>query len=62
MVKAELLPYEQQATRQAVWAYQRKIDLLLYAAITTWVDIAFAVSQLARFLTNSSPEHHVTVD
>src|SRR5215471_11487414 len=62
MIKAELLPYKQRATRQAVRVYQRKIGSLLYAAVTTRVDIAFAVSRLARFLTNPSPEHHAAAD
>jgi uncharacterized protein YacL (UPF0231 family) len=35
---------------------------LLYAAVTTRIDIAFAVSRLARFLTNPSPEHHAAAD
>jgi hypothetical protein len=34
----------------------------LYAAVATRVDIAFAVSRLARFLTNPSPEHHAAAD
>ena len=62
MIKAELLPYQQRASGQAIRAYQRKIGSLLYAAVTTRVDIAFAVSRLARFLTNPSPEHHAAAD
>src|SRR5215469_9158488 len=62
MIKVELLPYQQRASGQAVRAYQRKIGSLLYAAVTTRVDIAFAVSRLARFLTNPSPEHHAAAD
>ena len=30
--------------------------------MTTRIDIAFAVSRLARFLTNPSPEHHAAAD
>ena len=62
MTKAELLPYDQIATRRSIRAYQRKIGSLLYAAVTTRIDIAFAVSRLARFLTNPSPEHHAATD
>jgi len=35
---------------------------MLYAAVTTRIDIAFAVSRLAQFLTNPSPEHHAAAD
>ena len=62
MTKTELFPYEHRASRQIVRAYQRKIGSLLYAAVTTRIDIAFAVSRLARFLTNPSPEHHAAAD
>src|SRR5215471_20036422 len=62
MVKTKLLLYKQRATRQAIQVYQRKIGSLLYAAVTTQVDIAFAVSRLARFLTNPSPKHHAAAD
>ena len=62
MTKAELLPYTERATLKAIRAYQRKVGSLLYAAVTTRIDIAFAVSRLARFLTNPSPEHHVAAD
>ena len=55
MTKTELFPYEHRASRQIVRAYQRKIGSLLYAAVTTWIDIA-------RFLTNPSPEHHAAAD
>src|SRR4029077_18418098 len=65
MYRAELLPYEGHATRQStnrINRYQRKIGFILYAAVTTRIDIAFAVSRLARFLTNPSPEHHAAAD
>src|SRR6266480_7979418 len=61
-MKVELFPYDKQASRQAVQAYQRKVRSVLYAAVTTQIDIAFAVSRLTRFLTNSSPEHHAAAD
>ena len=62
MTKTELFPYEHRASSQIVRAYQRKIGSLLYAAVTNRIDIAFAVSRLARFLTNPSPEHHAAAD
>jgi hypothetical protein len=65
MHRAELLPYEGHATRQStnrINRYQRKIGSILYAAVTTRIDIAFAVSRLARFLTNPSPEHCAAAD
>jgi hypothetical protein len=31
-------------------------------AVLARIDIAFAVSRLARFLTNPSPEHHAAAD
>ena len=62
MHRVELLPYEGQATRQSINRYQRKVGSLLYAAVTTRIDIAFAVSRLARFLINPSPEHHAAAD
>jgi Reverse transcriptase (RNA-dependent DNA polymerase) len=62
MAKVELFPYEGRASREAVRSYQRKIGSMLYAAVTTRIDIAFAVSRLARFLTNPSPGHHAAAD
>ena len=44
--------------RKSIQVYQQKIESLLYAAVTIQIDIAFATSQLARFLMNSSSEHH----
>ncbi|KAF7173426.1 hypothetical protein CNMCM6106_007498 [Aspergillus hiratsukae] len=61
MIKAELL-HKERASGQTVRKYQRKIGSLLYAAVTTRIDIAFAVSRLARFLTNPGPEHHDAAD
>lgn len=34
----------------------------MYAAVNTRLDIAFAVSRLARFLTNPGPTHHQAAD
>jgi hypothetical protein len=58
----ELLPYEHQALPHIVNRYQKKVGSLLYAAVTTRVDVAFATSRLARFLTNPGPQHHAAAD
>jgi len=65
MNESELLPSPQSLTkagRASVLLYQRKTGSLLYAAITTRPDIAFAVSRLARFNQNPSDEHHSAAD
>lgn len=62
MEKKELLPYEKIAIRAAIHSYQRKVGSLMYAAVCIRPDIAFAVSRLSRFLTNSRPEHHEAAD
>lgn len=48
---------EGQSTIQAIHLYQQKIGSALFAAITTRLDIAFAVSKLAQFSLNPSPQH-----
>ena len=58
MSPVELLPFEGMASTRDVRLYQRKIGSLLYAAVTTRPDVAFATSRLARFLTNPGPTHH----
>ena len=42
--------------------YQRKVGSLLYAAVTTRPNVAFAVSRLARFNINPGPQHHDAAD
>jgi hypothetical protein len=58
MRNKELLPYEGHAAHSSIQQYQRKIGSILYAAVITRVDIAFAASRLARFNMNPGPEHH----
>jgi hypothetical protein len=58
MRNIELLPYKGQASLTSINYYQRKIRSLLYAAVITRPDIAFATSRLARFNINPSPEHY----
>ncbi len=42
--------------------YQRKIGGILFAAITTRPDIAFAASRLSRFNRNPGEIHHKAAD
>ena len=58
MTKEELLPNEDIANHERIMKYQRKIGSLLYAAVITQPDIAFAVSRLSRFITNPGTKHH----
>jgi hypothetical protein len=62
MTKEELMPYKDVSTLQSKYQYQRKVGSLMYAAVNTRPDIAFAVSRLARFLTNPGPVHHNAAD
>jgi hypothetical protein len=62
MIREELKPHQGRATHAEINLYQRKIGSLLYAAVTTRPDIAFATSRLSRFLTNPSPKHHAAAD
>lgn len=62
MTETELLLSQEKADRPSVMKYQRKMGSLLYAAVTTRPDIAFAVSRLARFNQNPSEEHQQAVD
>ncbi|KAL6152339.1 hypothetical protein ACJQWK_04811 [Exserohilum turcicum] len=59
---AELKPRDGLATPPEINKYQRKIGSLLYAAVNTRPDIAFATSRLARFLSNPSQEHQRAAD
>jgi hypothetical protein len=54
----ELLPNQKHASPAKIQNYQRKIGLLLFAAIFTRPNIAFAISRLAKFLNNSSLAYH----
>lgn len=62
MNREELLPFTERAPNHVINRYQKKIGSLLYAAVTTRVGIAFAVSRLARFMTNPGPQHHAAAD
>lgn len=58
MTTAELLPYDGTASYTSIAQYQRMVGSILYAAIITRPDVAFACSRLARFNTNPGPLHH----
>jgi len=62
MSSVELLPREGIASAFEISRYQRKIGSVLYAAVNTRPDIAFAASRLARFLTNPGPAHQTAAD
>jgi hypothetical protein len=58
MSSNELLPNQKHASPAKIQNYQRKIGLLLFAAIFTRPDIAFAISRLAKFLNNPSSAYY----
>jgi len=62
MAAVELLPREGLASKAEINRFQRKIGSILYAAVTTRPDIAFASSRLSRFLSNPSDEHQNAAD
>jgi hypothetical protein len=62
MRREELWPYNERASLSSIRRYQRKIGSILYAAVITRPDVAFAASRLARFNANPGPEHHAAAD
>lgn len=62
MRREELVPYAERATLASIRRYQRKVGSILYAAVITRPDVAFAASRLARFNANPGPEHHEAAD
>jgi hypothetical protein len=62
MIQEELLPYEEIASPGSVNLYQRKVGTIMYAAVMTRPDVAFAASRLARFNQNPGPQHHQAAD
>jgi hypothetical protein len=58
----ELLSNQKHASSAKIQNYQRKIGLLLFAAIFIRPNIAFAISQLARFLNNPSLAYYKAAD
>lgn len=62
MTTAKLQPNEGRAMIAEIRSYQRKIGSILYIAVITRPDVAFAVSQLARYNQNPSLKHHKAAD
>ncbi|RYP32481.1 hypothetical protein DL768_011137 [Monosporascus sp. mg162] len=62
ITSVELLPNPDLAHPGSVNKYQKKIGSILYVAVNTRPDIAFAVSRLARFNLNPSDAHHKAAD
>ncbi|KID83900.1 polyprotein [Metarhizium guizhouense ARSEF 977] len=58
----ELLKSETQATKKSIEVYQQKVGSILFAAVSTRPDIAFAVSRLARHNLNPSDVYHRAAD
>jgi hypothetical protein len=58
----ELLKSETQATKKSIEVYQQKVGSILFAAISTRPDVAFAVSRLSRHNLNPSDVHHRAAD
>jgi hypothetical protein len=50
----KLLPNQKHALPAKMQSYQRKIGSLLFAAIFIWLNIAFAILRLTKFLNNFS--------
>ncbi|PFH56372.1 hypothetical protein XA68_16605 [Ophiocordyceps unilateralis] len=50
-------PRETTASKDEVKTYQRLIGSILYAAIITRPDTAFAAAKLSQFLSNPAPQH-----
>ena len=61
---AELLPLseDEEVSDASRTLYQRKVGSLLFAAIATRPDIAFAVSRLSRFNQRLGRKHHEAAD
>src|SRR4029077_4128853 len=64
MVEEELLPLppDKEVDEADRTLYQRKVGSLLFAAISTRPDIAFAVARLSRFNQRPGKEHHEAAD
>jgi hypothetical protein len=58
----ELNKHERQAQPSRIKRYQEKVGSVLYAAIMTRPDVAYAAALLSQFLTNPGPEHMDAID
>ena len=57
MTSTELMPFEGKTPFPQITDYQRKTGTILYAAVITRPDVAFACSRLTRFNLNPGPQH-----
>ncbi|KAL0944848.1 reverse transcriptase domain protein [Colletotrichum truncatum] len=57
-----LEPNSGTATKAEVKEFQEKVGSVLYTAIMVRPDVAFAVAQLSRYLTNPSPKHLAAIN
>ena len=62
MITEELFPSTSQASKQETHRYLQKVGSILFAAISTRPDIAFAVSRLARHNQNPNESHQKAAD
>jgi hypothetical protein len=62
MKREDLLAYNKRASLLSIRRYQRKVGSILYAAVITRPDVAFAAARLARFNANPGPQHHAAAD
>jgi hypothetical protein len=58
----ELLPNQKHVLSAKIQNYQRKIGLLLFAAIFIRPNIAFIILRLAKFLNNPNLAHYKAAD
>lgn len=58
----KLIPNEGQATLQEIHAFQQRVGSIMYAAVVTRADTAYAVNLLSRFLLNPSYKHLEAAD
>jgi hypothetical protein len=58
----KLISNEGQAIQQEIHAFQQRIGSIMYAAVVTRADTAYAVNLLSRFLLNPSKKHLEAAD
>ena len=58
----KLLLQDDIALAPEITKYQKKVKSILYAAVITRPDVAFAASRLARFLTNLGLAYQAVAD
>ena len=58
----ELIPYKDKAIGRSIHSYQIKVGSILYAAVITRLDIAFAASRLARHSYNPNLDYYKVVN